>query len=335
MDLKLLCSSFPGDLSHDQILELFYKEVLRVRMVEEGIAEHYHEQEMRCPVHLSTGQEASAVGICQTLTKQDQIFSTHRSHAHYLAKGGDLRAMLSELYGKATGCTGGRGGSMHLMDIDAGVQSSIPIVASSIALATGFGYAEKRKKTSNISVAFFGDACVEEGVFHESANFAAVAKLPVLFVCENNLYSVYTPLSERQPDRPLIDVAKAHGMKAWHADGNDVAASYQAASDAVKFVRDGNGPGFVVLDTYRWREHCGPNFDNHLGYRSEEEFKKWEKLCPVKRLEEAFDVQGGPDASRRQEITDDLTSEIENAFEFAKVSPLPDIANVRHYVYSE
>jgi len=334
MNLQDVKAVFSDEVEALAAIERFYTELLRVRLVEETLAERYHEQEMRCPMHLSTGQEASAVGACQALEKTDRIFSTHRNHAHYLAKGGNLRAMLSEIYGKATGCAGGRGGSMHLMDPDAGVEVAIPIVASSIPIAAGYAFAEKRRGGNSICVSFFGDACVEEGAFHETANFAAQAALPILFLCENNLYSVYTPLQERQPDRSLCDVALAHNIRSWEADGNNVFESYATCREAVDYVRSGNGPAFVSLNTYRWREHCGPNFDNHAGYRTLEEFDAWRERCPVKQVEDMFQREGGLSEARRLEIAEALEVEISAAFEFARNAALPELSEATRYVYA-
>ena len=172
--------------------DLYYK-MLRIRLVEEKISELYAEQEMRCPVHLSIGQEATAVGICAHLQKEDLVLSAHRAHAHYLAKGGDLKAMISELYGKETGCAMGKGGSMHLIDLNSGFFASVPIVGSTIPIATGVAWAFKMKKRSNITAVFLGDGATEEGVFHESLNFAALKQLPIVFICENNGWAVSTP----------------------------------------------------------------------------------------------------------------------------------------------
>src|SRR5579859_6536135 len=176
-----------------------YRGLLRLRLVEERIAELYPEQEMRCPVHLSIGQEAVAVGVCDHLEPADQALSGHRSHGHYLAKGGDLRAMLAELYGRETGCARGKGGSMHLVDLEAGFLGATPIVASTIPIAVGVAFAARLRGQPLVTVAFFGEGATEEGVFHEAANFAALHRLAVVFVCENNLYSVYSPLEVRQP----------------------------------------------------------------------------------------------------------------------------------------
>jgi TPP-dependent pyruvate/acetoin dehydrogenase alpha subunit len=310
------------------------REMLYIRLVEETMAVRYAEQEMRCPVHLSVGQEATAVGVCQALRVSDRVFSTHRCHAHYLAKGGDLHRMLAEIYGKAAGCIGGRGGSMHLTDPDKGMIASVPIVASSIPLAVGSALADKIDRADRVSVAFIGDASIEEGVFHESANFASLNKLPVLFVCENNLYSVYTPLNQRQPPRPIADVAKAHGMTAMTADGNDAEAVLQVTAKSVEHARSGKGPVLLVFDTYRWREHCGPSFDNQLGYRTEAEYLDWKKRDPVELLKRRLMADGSLDAKTFKQIEQEFQRKIDAGFEFARAAPLPDPSEVTKFVYA-
>jgi len=309
--------------------------MLFIRQVEETIAALYPEQEMRCPIHLSIGQEAAAVGVCEALTSADNIFSTHRCHAHYLAKGGNLDAMLAEIYGKSTGCMGGRGGSMHLMDISKGIISSVPIVASSIPLAVGAALADRIDKRDRISVAFFGDACVEEGIFHESANFASLNNLSVLFVCENNFYSVYTPISQRQPKRPLTALADAHGIKSLQVDGNNVLQVLEATRAAVEHCRSGKGPFFLELDTYRWREHCGPNFDNDIGYRTESEFLEQKKRDPISNFIDELKSSKELTDPELQEITGQLQVRIDASFAFAKASKLPTPGEVSQFVYAE
>lgn len=318
-------------LSSEHLIES-YRRMLRIRLVEEAIADHYGEGEMRCPVHLSIGQEASAVGVCEALAVTDKVYSTHRCHAHYLAKGGDLKRMFAEICGKATGCIGGRGGSMHLMDVSKGMMASIPIVSSSIPIAVGSALADKRTRNGKVTVTFFGDASIEEGVFHESANFASLHKLPVLFVCENNLYSVYTPLNQRQPDRPLTEVARAHGMHAIHVDGNDVEATFRAASDAATRARDGQGPTFLLLDTYRWREHCGPAFDNNIGYRTEAEFHSWEARDPIRALRTR--IAGALTATQEKAMSDEIAAEVEAARAHARTAPLPEPSQATQHVYA-
>ena len=200
-----------------------YKSMLRIRMVEESIAHKYSEQKMRCPTHLSIGQEAIAVGVCSNLNKEDLVLSTHRAHAHYLAKGGDLRAMLAEIYGKVTGCSKGMGGSMHLIDKSAGFMGSTAIVGNTIPVAVGLAFSMNYRKRDSISCVFFGDGATEEGSFYESLNFAILHQLPVLFICENNLYSVYSSLDVRQPnDRKIFELAKSFGLETHHGDGNSV-----------------------------------------------------------------------------------------------------------------
>lgn len=312
-----------ADLRGHSLLRL-YREMLRIRTVEEEIAGRYAEQKMRCPVHLSIGQEATAVGVSAALAPGDQAVSTHRCHAHYIARGGDIVAMLSEMMGKATGCCGGRGGSMHLFDLKAGLLLSLPIVAASIPVGVGAALAFQQEKKQNVAVIYLGDASLEEGVYHESANFAALKKLPAIFVCENNLYSVYTNLQDRQPQRPLTELGRAHGMPTAHVDGNDVSAVYQTAVTAVMRARTGGGPTFILADTYRWREHCGPNYDNDLGYRTAAEFAEWCERDPIARLYSDLTAASTLDAATAKAMQAELSREVAAAFAEAEAAPLPD-----------
>ena len=320
-------------LEYEKSIEL-YACMQRIRLVEEAISTRYVEQEMRCPVHLSVGQEAAAAGVCLALETRDKVFSTHRSHAHYLSKGGDLRKMLAEIYGKATGCIGGRGGSMHIMDLDVNMVASIPIVGSCIPLAVGSALADSLDGRDDVSIAYLGDASVEEGVFHESANFAKLRDLPVLFVCENNLYSVYTQLHERQPDRPITSLAEAHGIPTYHCDGNDVEEVYRSTLNALKNARSNKGPSFLLLDTYRWLEHCGPNFDNDIGYRTEAEFRIWKNKDPVILYKKNLLKKGILTEEGNVELKCEIQKEITAAFDFAKNSPYPDHSTAINHVYA-
>jgi pyruvate dehydrogenase E1 component alpha subunit len=312
----------------NEALRAMYRDMLRIRMVEEEIAARYPQERMRCPVHLSIGQEAVSVGVSRALRPADQVVSTHRCHAHYLAKGGNLLAMLGELMGKEVGCCGGRGGSMHLFDSAAGVLLSLPIVAASIPVGVGAALAMKQRRSGDVAVIYLGDASLEEGVYHESANFAAVHALPAIFVCENNLYSVYTPLHERQPARPLLELGRAHGMPAEVVDGNDVQAVCVSASAAVARARAGGGPSFIQADTYRWREHCGPNYDNALGYRTVTEFEEWKARDPLARLE--------PEIARgdRERMAREIAAEVAAAFAAAEDAPAPSPATIADRIYA-
>jgi len=312
-----------------------YRAMLRIRLVEEALANRYAEQQMRCPMHLCVGQEAIAVGVCAALRHDDVVFSNHRAHGHYLAKGGDLKAMIAELYGRSTGCCGGRGGSMHLIDQRVGFLGATPIVGGTVPLAVGSAWAARLKGENKIGLAFFGDGGFEEGVVHESMNFAALHKLPVMFVCENNNFSVYTPLRDRQPARPIHVVAQAHGWGAWHSDGNDVEAVYSLAREAVHRARTGAGPQFLELDVYRWREHCGPNFDDELKYRSADEIAAGKASDPVARTRAKLLQEGRATQSQLDSMGQQIASEIGEAFEFALSSPIPAYLDGAGKIYAQ
>ncbi|MEO5362816.1 MAG: thiamine pyrophosphate-dependent enzyme [Magnetococcus sp. DMHC-8] len=312
-----------------------YRSMLRIRLVEEGIASRYREdgQLMRCPVHLCTGQEAAASGVCAHLRPEDGLFGAHRSHGHYLAKGGDLQAFVDELYGKRTGCCRGRGGSMHLVDQAAGFLGATPIVGDTVPLAVGAAWAGQRLGDGSIAAVFFGDGCFEEGVLHESMNFAVLKNIPVLFVCENNGYAVYTQLQERQPGRPLHAIAQAHGLAVYQADGNDVEAVWEVARQATARARAGGGPCFLELFTFRLLEHCGPNDDDALGYRREGELTLWRQRCPLQKAILSLQARGVSDgeiAGIRQQVE----QEVDAAFLRAKAAVPPAAATASEGVFA-
>ncbi len=316
------------------LIELFEK-LLYVRMCEERVCGLYPEQEMRCPVHISIGQEATAVGVAANLSTKDMMFSNHRSHSHYLAKGGDLNAFFAELYGKSTGCSKGKGGSMHLVDIASGFMGATPIVSSSIPVAVGAAFTLSMKNSKNIVVAFLGDGSVEEGVFHESINFAKLHNLPVLFFCENNFYSVYSHLDVRQPKRKITSLAQGHGVESYEADGNDVLNVYEIVKHAVQKIREGKGPIFIEAITYRWREHCGPNYDNHIGYRTEKEFLEWKEKCPLKKLKEKLLSENIITEENLKHMAYKIKTKIDAAVHFAKSSPFPEEKELHTNVYAD
>ncbi|MDA7602380.1 thiamine pyrophosphate-dependent dehydrogenase E1 component subunit alpha [Gammaproteobacteria bacterium] len=299
--------------------------MLLIRKAEESIAENYDAGKMRCPTHLSIGQEAAASGVGLALKKSDLAVSTHRAHAHYLAKGGDLNAMIAEIYGKATGCCKGRGGSMHLIDRKVGFEGSTAIVGNTMPIGVGLGLSKKISKKKSISVVYCGDGSVEEGVFYESINFAATKNIPVLFVCENNSYSVYSPLSVRQPKgRKIHEMVKGMGVDSEYEDGNDIRKVYKLTKRAISKINETEKPFFIELQTYRWREHCGPNFDNDIGYRSEEEFLEWKKRDPIKLFEKVLLKEKICTKAEIKSINKQVLDQVKAAFDFAKSSPFPN-----------
>ena len=313
-------------------LDLYYN-MLRIRLTEEKIAELYSEQEMRCPVHLSIGQEATAVGVCAHLKKKDVVLSAHRAHAHYLAKGGDLKAMIAELYGKETGCAMGKGGSMHLIDLKAGFFAAVPIVGSTIPIATGVAWAFKMKKKDNIVVVFLGDGATEEGVFSEALDFASLKDVPIIFVCENNFYSVYSNLEVRQAKgREITKIAESHGVKSHKGNGNDILEVYNITETTINYVKNDKKPALIEFETFRWLEHCGPNWDDNLGYREEGELQKWMDACPIKNFEKIL-IGNELDKNKIKELKEKISKEIDEAFDFAKKSPFPSIELLNLHIY--
>ena len=306
----------------------------RIRAIEEAIADRYSEWEMRCPTHLSIGQEAVAAVVGHLLNKDDLAVSTHRAHAHYLGKGGDLKAMIAEIYGKETGCSKGRGGSMHLIDKSVGFMGSTAIVGGTIPIGTGLALGMKYRKTKQISCIFIGDGAIEEGVFFESVNFAALHQLPILFICENNLYSVYSGLEKRQPQgRKIHKLAQSIGVSSDYGDGNDPVQTYELITEAINAIRAGRGPRFIEFSTYRWLEHCGPNFDNDIGYRTEEEFMEWKMKDPISIFQHKLEENNYIDIGGLGKIDLKIENEIIAAFKFAKCSKFPDLASLANYTY--
>jgi TPP-dependent pyruvate/acetoin dehydrogenase alpha subunit len=315
-------------------VDLFYK-LLRIRIVEESIARKYSEGKMRCPVHLSIGQEAIPVGICTNLSKEDQIVSAHRSHAHYLAKNGNLKAMISELYGKKTGCAGGIGGSMHLIDPEVGMVAAVPIVGSSMPIAVGLAWANMLKKSNNVVVVFFGDGAIEEGSFHESLNFASLNSLLILFVCENNNFSVYTNLDKRQSNsRKISDIAAAHGITTLNADGSNVYDVSKIARDAIIAIKQSNKPYFIELETFRHLEHCGPSNDDNLSYRDKLYVENWMSKDPLKIAQNFLVEKNLIDSKGIENFKNEIEKECNEAFLYAEMSPFPEQDELFNNLYS-
>ncbi|NBO93045.1 MAG: thiamine pyrophosphate-dependent dehydrogenase E1 component subunit alpha [Planctomycetia bacterium] len=306
-----------------------YRELLKIRRAEEEVARAYPTDRIKSPVHLSIGQEAVSVGICWALNPDDIVYGTYRGHALYLARGGDLREMVAELYGKLTGCTRGKGGSMHLIAPERGVMGMSAVVGTTIANAVGHAYAMKVRRQEAIVASFFGDGATEEGVFAESLNFAALKKLPVLFVCENNGYAIHTAQAKRQGSLDLCAKASAFGVPGRSIDGSDIEAIISTARETVNEVRSGQGPRFLEVRTYRWREHVGPNTDFALGYRSEDECSSWIANDVLPR------VAARLDQDERRAIEAEVEAEIADAFAFAEASPFPPASELVRDVYKE
>ena len=301
------------------LVEKLYREALRIRNIELEISRRYSTNQIRCPVHLSVGQEGVAAACALVMKKLDFAVSTHRGHAHYLAKGGDLKKMIAEIYGKVTGCSKGIGGSMHLMDLNVNFMGSSAIVGNSIPVGVGLGLSAKLKKKNQISYVFFGEGATEQGVFYESINFAIIKKLPVIFICENNLYSVYSDLKYRQPKtRKIYQLVKSFGIQTYKCNGNNVLDSYNTLVKARKFLLKKKQPVFIEFSTYRWLEHCGPNYDNDLKYRSEKEFNFWKKKDPIKKLKRYLKKNFSHEKAEKR-----INNEINNAFKFALRSKFP------------
>lgn len=314
-------------------LRSLYIMMLKIRRVEERIAEPLLQGEIKCPTHLYIGQEAVATGICANLRKDDHVFSTHRSHGHYIAKGGDINALMAELYGKVTGCSKGRGGSMHLASPDIGLLGSSAIVAGTIPLAVGVALAFSLKGQDTVSVAFFGDGATNEGVFYESLNFASLKKVPVIFVCENNFYSTHMPISACLANTCIYKKAEIFNMPGIKIDGNNVFEVFRAAKRAVEDARHGSGPTLIECMTYRWRGHVGPDFDLDKGLRSKEELDSWMNRCPIKALEEFLlehDILSEPE---KIQIYKGIDKEVEESIVFARESPYPDKTEVLSNVF--
>jgi TPP-dependent pyruvate/acetoin dehydrogenase alpha subunit len=317
-----------------ELLSLF-RTMLRIRRVEERLADRYNEEQMRSPMHLCIGQEAVAAGVSYWLDNADHAFSGHRAHGHYLAKGGDLNRMIAELLGKRSGCCAGRGGSMHLIDQSAGFIGSTPIVGGTVPLAAGSAWAAKLKSEPRVTIVYFGDGCFEEGVMHEALNFAVLQQLPIVFVCENNGYSGYTNLQQRQPDkREIHTVAEAHGLAAFVGDGNDVLQVSTLAQYAIAQAREQQGPQFLEFHTHRWREHSGPHFDDDLGYREEGELEYWLQRCPVLLAKRQLLENGTVTETDIETIEQSLDSEIKAAFEFALQSDAPSNGELEESIYA-
>ena len=317
-----------------EFLIKLYKEMLRIRIFEESLVDPILDGTIKTPCHLYSGQEAIAVGVCQALNHEDVVFGNHRSHGHYLAKGGDMNALMAEIYGKETGCSKGRGGSMHIIDTSVGFMGATPIVAGTVSLAVGAAMAFKIRKENRIAVSFFGDGAIGEGVVYESLNFAMLHKLPIIFVCENNKYVTHMK-TENCVANEIVDQISGFGINKYWVDGNDVKYVYNVVKDNKQYL-----PLFLECYTYRLRGHVGPD-DNiqgiHKDIRPKEEIEEWKKYDLIKMLREKI-YPMTQDFMTEDSILYDIYGEVENkvkeAHEFAKNSHWPSPNTLEDYVYA-
>lgn len=310
-----------------------YTTMLRIRLFEERIVELYPQQQIKTPVHLYIGQEAVAAGVCFYLRKEDFLFSNHRCHGHCIAKGIPLPSLMAELYGKETGCCRGKGGSMHLSDRDYGILATSALVGGGIPLAVGAALSLKLKKSKNIVVVFFGDGAVDQGVFYESMNFAALKTLPVLFVCENNFYATNSPLRARQSRDNIFKKGEVFGIRGFRCEGNDALKVLKAAGRLIQKIREGKGPFLMECRTYRWKGHVGPDCDVDKKCRPAQELSYWVKRCPLQKLQDYLFNKRILTEDKIEKIRSEARKEITAAEDFARKSPFPDIKKVSRDVY--
>lgn len=309
--------------------------MLQIRRFEEKIIELYPAEEIKTPVHLYIGQEAIAAGVCANLKYDDYIFSTHRNHGHYIAKGADIKLLMAELYGKVTGCSKGKGGSMHPVAPEYGILGISAIVGANIALAVGAALASKMKKDKCVSVTFFGDGAVDEGAFHESLNFAALKKLPVVFVCENNFYATNSHQSVRHALDNIPKKAEIYGIAGLQIDGNDVLGIYSLARESIEKARAGLGPTLIECRTYRWKGHVGPDCDYEKGCRPKRELEEWMEKCPIETYKKYLINEKAIVAAEVQGMLQKIDMEIAGALKFAHESSFPEEDELFGDVYYE
>ena len=325
-----------GDSREPRQMVDLYRSMLRIRRIEEEIERRYHQDQMKTPIHLVIGQEAAAVGCCAALTRSDLVYSSHRTHGAYLAKGGDLKAMLCEMHCRLNGCAASRGGSMHLIDKGVGMAGTSAIVGGAVPIAVGAGLAARMKGENRVVVVFLGDATTEEGVCSESLNFAALKQVPVIFFCENNFYSVQSPLATRQPPTRVIHKwADSHEVPSTEVDGANVLAVEGAVRAAVDRARSGAGPSFIEARVYRFRAHGGSGDDTRTGYRHEAEPAAWLPFDPIAMFGAYLVARNALNEADVAGMEDEIQREIAEAFDYALASPNPTEADLYTHVYAD
>ena len=317
--------------SQKQMIEM-YKTMMTIRLFEGRLPELYATG-FTGLTHLYIGQEAVAAGVCANLRKEDYITSTHRGHGHVIAKGGELKYMMAELFGKKTGYCKGKGGSMHIADIDIGILGANGIVGGGIPIAVGAALSSKMRKTDQVTACFFGDDASNTGAFHEGLNLASIHHLPVVFICENNLYGISVPQKQHQAIKDISIRAKAYNMPGITVDGNDVLAVYETSGKAVERARAGEGPTLIECKTYRWRGHHEGDPNRGSRYRPAKEVEEWMKKCPIRRFEEGLIKKKILTKEKVKTIREEIEKEIDKAIAFARESPYPTPQDLYEDVY--
>jgi len=321
------------NISNEKMIDL-YKKMVTIRLFEEKIRDLYARGLVPGLAHLYIGEEAIAVGVCANLTRDDYITSTHRGHGHVIAKGAKLKYMMAELFGKKTGYCKGKGGSMHIADVEIGILGANGIAGGGIPIAVGAALSAKKRKTDQVTVCFFGDGSSNNGTFHEGLNFASVHRLPVVFVCENNLYGISVSQKQHQAIQDISIRSVAYNMPGITLDGNDVLGVYEASGKAIQRARAGEGPTLMECKTYRWRGHHEGDPNQGRRYRTMEEVQEWVKKCPIKRFEEKLVGEKILSKIKIKKIWEEIEKEIEEAVEFANQSPFPDPQDIYEDVYA-
>ena len=317
-----------SQLKSRALISQFYYGIRFIRRVEETIAEIYPSDKIKSPVHLSIGQESVAVGVCAALNADDVVSATYRGHATYLAKGGNLKKMMAELYGKSDGCAGGKAGSMHLVGMEKYILGASAVVGTTIPISLGYALALQRESLNRVIALFFGDGSTEEGVFIDSLNFAAIHKLPALFIMENNSLAIHSPIENRQATDRLCDRVNTYGIPTHRIEGNDVFEIYENSKTAIESLRQGKGPVFLECMTYRWREHVGPEEDYDQNYRTRKELENWQKKDQMTRLAEMIELK------KKDKIDNQIEDEIREAVLFAEDSNFPTIEELEKHVFA-
>ena len=312
-----------------ETLTRVYRSLRLIRRMEEKIVEIYPSDKIKSPVHLSIGQESVSVGVCDVLNPDDVVGATYRGHAAYIGKGGDIKRMMAELYGKGTGCGAGKAGSMHLVDMSQNILGMSAVVGSTVPVAAGYAHALKQEGKRRIVVCFFGDGATDEGVIYETLNFSSLRKLPILFVCENNGYAIHSPVKNRWATEMLCERVRTYGIPATHLADDNVFTVRDVAEKAVAAIRAGEGPQFMECKTYRWLEHVGIERDYDDGYRDRDEFAPWlanDQVVAVGNM-----LAG----DQRQAIDDEVESLVAEAVDFAETSPWPEPEDLYKYVFAD